>query len=210
MGTRWRVLRSLAANPRVLEAGPRLDLFLLDYVRKFPVRMPDTSTSTTGPLPPDPNAPAPGGLGERIEAWPYNSAALFLFLGLVLLTLGVGLGIIEYLYRTQARTTQAVVVRAWGTGTKATATYRFTLPGDREITGTQGNFRPKRDVIRIEYVPAHPRLNRVAYADDPREHRAFGTLGLIGLLLCAFGVHLVRQVRRGVARPGLFAPPPTG
>jgi hypothetical protein len=170
--------------------------------------MPDTSTS--GPLPPpaDSNA-GRGGLRERVEAWPYNSAALVLFLGVLLLTLGVGLGTLEYLYRTQAQTTPAVVLRTWGTGTKAQATYRFMLPDGREITGSQGNFRPRRDVIRIEYVPAHPRLNRVAFADDPREHKAFVTLGLLGLLLCAFGVHLVRQVRRGVARPGLFVPPPS-
>src|SRR5512143_8989 len=38
MQARWRVLRSLLAQPRVLQAGPRLDLFLLGYMRKFRVR----------------------------------------------------------------------------------------------------------------------------------------------------------------------------
>ena len=38
MDTRWRVLRSLAAHPRVLAAGPGLGLFLLGYMRKFRVR----------------------------------------------------------------------------------------------------------------------------------------------------------------------------
>lgn len=38
MDTRWRVLRSLAANPGVVRAGPRLDLFLLGYMRKFRIR----------------------------------------------------------------------------------------------------------------------------------------------------------------------------
>src|SRR5512146_895923 len=38
MDARWRVLRSLVAHPRVLAAGPRLDLFLLRYMRKFRVR----------------------------------------------------------------------------------------------------------------------------------------------------------------------------
>ncbi len=38
MDTRWRVLRALVAHPRVLVAGPRLDLFLLGYMRKFRVR----------------------------------------------------------------------------------------------------------------------------------------------------------------------------
>ncbi len=38
MSNRWRVLQSLAAHPRVLAAGPRLDLFLLDYMRKFRIR----------------------------------------------------------------------------------------------------------------------------------------------------------------------------
>ena len=38
MDTRWRVLRSLAAHPGMLRAGPRLDLFLLAYLRKFRIR----------------------------------------------------------------------------------------------------------------------------------------------------------------------------
>jgi MoaA/NifB/PqqE/SkfB family radical SAM enzyme len=38
MGTRWRVLRSLVAHPRLLLAGPRLGVFLLDYMRKFRIR----------------------------------------------------------------------------------------------------------------------------------------------------------------------------
>ncbi len=38
MGTRMRVLRSLAGHPRALQAGPGLDLFLLRYLRKFRIR----------------------------------------------------------------------------------------------------------------------------------------------------------------------------
>lgn len=38
MDTRWGVLRSLAAHPRALLAGPGLDLFLLQYMREFRVR----------------------------------------------------------------------------------------------------------------------------------------------------------------------------
>lgn len=38
MGTRWRVLGAVAAHPGLLRAGPRLDRFLLDYMRKFRIR----------------------------------------------------------------------------------------------------------------------------------------------------------------------------
>lgn len=52
MSTRWRVLRSLAAHPRVIAAGPRLDLFLLRYMRKFRVRAVGNDLILRSHLPP--------------------------------------------------------------------------------------------------------------------------------------------------------------
>ncbi len=38
MATRWRVLKSLLAHPRIVKAGPALGLYLLRYLRKFRIR----------------------------------------------------------------------------------------------------------------------------------------------------------------------------
>ncbi len=59
MGTRTRVLGSLAAHPRVLTAGPRLNLFLLRYMRKFRVREVGGNLILHSHLPPL-NSPAYG------------------------------------------------------------------------------------------------------------------------------------------------------
>jgi MoaA/NifB/PqqE/SkfB family radical SAM enzyme len=69
MDTRWRVLRSLAAHPAVLAAGPRLDLFLLGYMRKFRVREVGGDLILHSHLPPL-NSPAYGRfIDEHLARW---------------------------------------------------------------------------------------------------------------------------------------------
>ena len=69
MDTRWRVLRSLLAHPRILQAGPRLDLFLLAYMRKFRVREVGGHLIVHSHLPPL-NSPAYGRfIDEHLARW---------------------------------------------------------------------------------------------------------------------------------------------
>lgn len=59
MGTRLRVLRSLASQPKAVLAGPRIGLFLLDYTRRFRVREVGGALVLHSHLPPL-NSPAYG------------------------------------------------------------------------------------------------------------------------------------------------------
>lgn len=155
--------------------------------------------------PPAGQAGATAGLRGRIEGSPYNSAVLMLVLGLVLLAVAVVRGTTEYVYRTQGRVTDAVVLRSWGTGAKANASYRFVLPDGRAMTSTQGGFRPARNTIRIQYVPAHPWLSRVIEPDMPPRGAWYVWMALGGIGLIGFSARLASQARRGVQQ-GLFVP----
>lgn len=69
MDTRWRVLRSLLAHPRVLAAGPALNLFLLGYLRRFRVRQVGGHLIVHSHLPPLDSVAYGRFIDEHLAAW---------------------------------------------------------------------------------------------------------------------------------------------
>ncbi len=69
MDTRWRVFKSLVAHPRMLQAGPALNLYLLGYLRQFRVRDVGGHLILHSHLPPL-NSPAYGRfINEHLARW---------------------------------------------------------------------------------------------------------------------------------------------